>query len=185
MIKRSNNTYQKNSSNRKSIVKAFMLVLVILFAIPKQQLQASEYNENQIKLAFILKMMDFIDDLPQKEDKHVMCFYGFIEEEFNELKTNINDMKSANLTLVKKNNIDTSRSCRIAFINNNYTEYKKLLDYIENHSILTFAEIQYFIDNGGMVEFYKYNDKFRFRINNKLALSKGIRFNAKLLELSK
>ncbi len=51
-------------------------------------------------------------------------------------------------------------------------------------SVLTIGDNKYFIDQGGIIEFYDYRGKIRFDIDEEKARKKGIFFNAKLLELS-
>lgn len=167
----------------KFILKSFTLFFLVIFLLP-QKVYSQNYNEDQIKLAFIFKIIDFIDNSKEFSKEQELCLFGFSEKDFNSLKETINLNKYNNISLSKKNNSESSVNCKIIYFSNNYSDFEKILDYTEKLSILTFAEKRYFLDFGGLVEFYKSNDKFRFRINNKLALSKGIRFNAKLLELS-
>ncbi|MBT4922399.1 MAG: YfiR family protein [Rickettsiales bacterium] len=153
--------------------------------MPKAHASAPEYNETRIQLAFIFKVLDFIDSLPNSENTLELCLYGFPSDEVNVIRPDIDHSKRTDIKLVNEPDINKIKSCNIIFLSKNYTDYKNILDYTKNSPILTFAEIKYFTDEGGMVEFYKYKGRYKFIINNELAMNQNILFNAKLLEISK
>ncbi|MBL6785606.1 MAG: YfiR family protein [Rickettsiales bacterium] len=146
---------------------------------------ANEYNENQVKLAFILKVLDFIDNMPIDSNNLKLCLYGFNATEVDFIIEDLDYSKHTNLTLINEPALKNAKNCSIIFFQKNFEDYKIVLDYTKDYPILTFAEIKYFTDNSGLVEFYKYKGKYKFVINNDLAIKKEIFFNAKLLEISK
>ncbi|MBT4989047.1 MAG: YfiR family protein [Rickettsiales bacterium] len=158
---------------------------MLFILAPQAESNASEYSENQIKLAFIFKVLDFIDDFPAQDDKLTLCLYGFNTDEVKVISQDIDYSKHSDITLTNQPNRRSSQTCNILYFRQDYADYKNILDYIKNAPILSFAEIKYFTDHGGMVEFYKYKGKYKFIINNELAIKKNISFNAKLLEISK
>jgi hypothetical protein len=162
-----------------------IVLTITLIIIPKINIQASEYNETRIQLAFILKVLDFVDSFPGDKDQLQLCLYGFSGDEVEFIRQDIDYSKHTKIILHNQPKLQNPRSCNIIFFNKNYVEYKNILDYTKDSSTLAFAEIKYFSDHGGMVEFYKYKGKYKFIINNELAIKKNISFNAKLLEISK
>lgn len=164
---------------------AVLILFVSMMSILNSRAYAAEYNETQIKLAFILKVLDFVDSFPGDKNNLTFCLYGFEPAEYAIVKSDLNNSKQPNINLINNPSMRESRLCSIMFFHNNFQDYQNILDYTKNGSILTFAEIKYFADEGGMVEFYKHKGKYRFIINNELAIKQNILFNAKLLEISK
>jgi hypothetical protein len=65
-------------------------------------------------------------------------------------------------------------------------EKRRMLEVIgavANASVLTIGENDGFIDSGGMINFFRQGNKFRFQINNDAAKRVGLRIDSKLLEL--
>lgn len=181
------NTLKKFSYILRRLTLNLLIALTIfigLFSTNKKAF-ASEYDENLIKLAFILKVIDFIDKMPTDTKNLDLCIYGFSKDEVNIISEDLKYSKSYNIELVNSPSLQKITKCNIVFFRNDYDNYKNILDYTEEYPILSFAEIKYFTDNKGLVEFYKYKGKYKFLINNDLAIKKNIFFNAKLLEISK
>jgi hypothetical protein len=173
---------------RKILHNITLIALITCFSFLTSQsnkVYASEYNENQIKLAFILKVIDFIDKMPTDTKNLDLCIYGFSKDEVNIISEDLKYSKSYNIELTNSPSLQKITKCNIVFFHNDYDNYKNILDYTKDYPILSFAEIKYFTDYGGLVEFYKYKGKYKFLINNELAIKKDIFFNAKLLEISK
>ena len=159
-------------------------LLTSLCNVSKQSF-ANEYDENLIKLAFILKVIDFIDKMPIDTKNLDLCVYGFSKDEANIIAEELKYSKRYNIKLTNSPNLKQITNCNIVFFSNDSDNYKNILDYTKDYPIISFAEIKYFTDYGGLVEFYKYKGKYKFLINNELAIKKDIFFNAKLLEISK
>jgi hypothetical protein len=54
-----------------------------------------------------------------------------------------------------------------------------------NASILTISETEDFIASGGMINFFREGNKFRFEINDQAARDAGLKIASKLLELGR
>jgi hypothetical protein len=162
-----------------------IILLTLNIITYNKKAYATDYNENLIKLAFILKVIDFIDKMPIDTKSLDLCIYGFPKDQVKIIAEELKYSKRYNIELTNSPNLKQIAKCNIVFFSNDYDNYKNILDYTKDYPILSFAEIKYFTDYGGLVEFYKYKGKYKFLINNELAIKKDIFFNAKLLEISK
>ena len=62
---------------------------------------------------------------------------------------------------------------------------QEVLAALKKSSTLTFGETQDFAQSGGIIGFYKVQDKIRFFINNKTAEDAGLKISAQLFRVGK
>jgi hypothetical protein len=169
-----------------SIVKSFIFALfftMLLFS-NNDYASATIPEEEALKEAFIYKFIKFIDnDWIRDKRKIDVCIFT---DKYD--KTTKKQSYIRKLPVVVNYNIAINKisNCEVLYLQNNHkTNYRKIIKNSIDKNILTISDRKYFLDQGGVIEFYRHRNKIRFKINNSKAMQMGIIFNAKLLELSK
>jgi hypothetical protein len=154
---------------------------------PAQDAQPTEY---QIKAAFLFRFAKFVewpakafsspdaplvigvlgdnpfhDDLPQVIQKKTVDAHPVAIQEFR---------SAAEVT-----------NCHILFISSSEKgRTPQILATLKGSSILTVAEMDKFIEAGGMINFFMEGTKIHFQINNDSAVKAGLKISSRMLILS-
>jgi hypothetical protein len=67
----------------------------------------------------------------------------------------------------------------------NQSEIRSVLAKVEAKPVLTIGNADTFIQNGGLIRFYRTGNKIRFEINARAAREKGFRISSQLLKLAR
>jgi hypothetical protein len=171
--------------------KAAVILLIISAMHYPMQAYSSEAEEQsteliseyQLKAAFVYRFVQLIDNNWPVSGQNVdICVSGDKNALYALQKIDVKSINNHPI-IVKYRKIDFKKCNVIYFTQLEDDKVKKVLLPLTNSNILTIGENRYFNDYGGVVEFYKYRGKIRFRINHDNAKKSGIQFNAKLLEL--
>ena len=104
--------------------------------------------------------------------------------------------KAASKLKINIKSYDETASCNIIYIAKNKTDYKSIIQSVQNKPVLTVAPIDGFAADGGMVEFVisetslngnaPFNSKVKvnFKINYKSAMACNLKIAPELIELS-
>lgn len=179
------------------IIKSIIFSTVIFSSIvaganPVESSVVSQGNslfEIKLKFAFVSKFIEYVDNdwLPAFEDnKIIIDVFGDISPEEQVILQNFKQKKIKNFPLIVRINpkIRELKNSDIIFVTKGAKFNISYLLKYSRDSVLTIGDNKYFIDQGGIIEFYDYRGKIRFDIDEEKARKKGIFFNAKLLELS-
>lgn len=147
-------------------------------------------TEYQIKAAFLYNFAKFVKWPPQSfPETNSPIVVGVLGKNVfgADLEKTIHD-KTVNNRPFKfvefKSSVEAT-NCHILFISPSEKDnLKKIVDGLNNSSILTVSETDQFIRVGGMVNFYIQENKIRFEINDEMAKKAGLTVSSKLLGLS-
>jgi hypothetical protein len=82
--------------------------------------------------------------------------------------------------------IDTLKKCHLLFIcQSERKNTKEILDILNNNGVLTVADTQGFLEDGGIVNFIIEDNKVRFDINLTASEKAGLKIRSQLLRLAK
>ncbi|MFZ8864876.1 MAG: YfiR family protein [Rickettsiales bacterium] len=177
----------------KSIIfSAVIFSSIVAGANPVKSDVVSQENslfEIKLKFAFVSKFIEYVDNdwLHAFEDnKIIIDVFGDISPEEQVILQNFKQKKIKNFPLIVRINpkIRELKNSDIIFVTKGAKFNISYLLKYSRDSVLTIGDNKYFIDQGGIIEFYDYRGKIRFDIDEEKARKKGIFFNAKLLELS-
>ena len=108
-------------------------------------------------------------------------FNGILEEVYKE--KNINEKK---VKIIYLKDIKKLVSCDILFISgSNIDKLPEILSAIKGQPILTVSETEGFIEAGCFINFYEFENKLRFEINQKGMTEAGFTIDYRLLRVSK
>lgn len=163
-------------------------VLLISGNVRAQDAQPSEY---QVKAAFIFNFIRFTEWPPDAfaESTSPLTIGVLGESPFGaELERAVQTKTINNHAMVVTScrTLAEAKRCQVLFIS--VSENHRLAEIFEGLGeahVLTVGETENFIKSGGMINFYREGNKFRFEINDAATKRVGLKIDSKLLGLSK
>ncbi|MDB6017902.1 MAG: hypothetical protein JWR19_2391 [Pedosphaera sp.] len=162
----------------------------LLLASGNGHSQSSPPTEYQIKAAFVFNFAKFIEwpstALPTSTSPIVIGFLGENPIHDDLKRMTQNKTIDAHPLLVKKLvSVAEATNCQILFIGTSErARLPLILNGLKGTSVLTVAEMDHFIESGGMVNFVVEGTKVRFEINNDAATGAGLKISSKLLTIA-
>jgi hypothetical protein len=147
-------------------------------------LQASVYDENQVKVAFLYNFPKFIE-LPG-ETTLTLCIVG--DDPFGDAINALQGSVTAGKRLVVKRitSGDTIPSCQILFISSSEQDnLEPIMKYVRKKQILTVGDTPGYPDQGVIVNFYRENNRVKIEINIDAAEQSKLKISSKLLNLAR
>ncbi len=188
----------------------FVLIPIMTAANIVQAAQAApETNrEYQIKAAFLYNFVQFTDwpgesaadsnELNAVDNNEPMTIGIIGEDPFGEAFEPIKDKRVKGRKIVLKRftglkdskqsneQIEGVRRCHLLFVCRSQKEQLgEIVDLLKGHPVLTVADMEGFLESGGMINFIMEENKIRFEINLTAARHAGLRINSRLLGLAK
>jgi hypothetical protein len=174
---------------RKSKFVTCLLILIILFRAPISAEEA--LPEYQVKAAYLYNFLKFVEwpesAFPDPLAPIVIGISG--DDPFgNSLPQVITGktVQGRDLVIHKYHSGEDMRGAHILFISP--SEKKRLphiLFSLRGSSVLTVADIEGFLEAGGMIQFLSENDRVRFAINVDASSRAKLKISSKLLSLAK
>jgi len=153
----------------------------------ESQTQPTEY---QIKAAFIFNFARFVEWPPQAFNGSKAPFViGILGENpfHDDLEQTVRDKTIDDHPMVVKEfrSPTDATNCHILFISTSEKpRLAQILKGLRGASVLTVGEMDRFAESGGMINFIVQGTKIRFKINNEVATSAGLKISSKLLNLA-
>jgi hypothetical protein len=165
-------------------------MLGLLLAAAHGRGQTASPSEYQLKAAFLLNFAKFVEWPPaafaEATSPMVLGILG--ENPFGDaLEQTIRDKAINNRPLVVKEfrSAAEATNCHILFISaSEKARLPGILAALRTASVLTVGETDRFTETGGMINFVRQGNKFRFQINEVPAKSAGLKISSKLLSLA-
>jgi hypothetical protein len=185
----------------------FVCVLVLLGCLlisdAYPESQSAQYKEYEVKAAFMYNFLKFIDWPEEKTAKTgnqiTICILGQdpfggaadilkgkkVEERDVVLKR-IESLQQLKDAADANGQMDALKKCHLLFIcKSEQKNTKEIIDLVKNSGVLTVADTQGFLDDGGIVNFIIEDNKVRFDINLTASEKAGIKIRSQLLRLAK
>lgn len=168
-----------------------VLLFVFVWLCPYEvRAQAAQENEHNIKSGFIYNFALFAQ-WPAKVFADInsplaICIAGNAETvaAFEQLKTK--KIKNRPVTVYAFGDNATHHPCHIIYIaSKNKTETADLLRRVSGPGVLTIGDMDGFAQLGGIINFYRENNKLRFEINTDAARRADVKLSSQLLKLAK
>jgi hypothetical protein len=171
-------------------LKMFFSVLLV-FAGGSVRAQDAPPSEYQVKAAFIFNFAKFIEWPPKSFARpDTPLTIGVLGD--NPFGANLEETLKGktlnNRALVAKHcqNIDEAKTCHVLFVSASESKrVPEILGELGKSSILTISDTERFTREGGMINFFREGNVFRFEINDQAARNAGLKIASKLLELSR
>ena len=166
------------------------VVVIFMLGIPSTFAHENEYNEYEVKAAFLYHFISFVDwpeaAFPDETTPFALGILG--EDPFGEaLDAVFKDKKAHNHPIVVKrtNKAEDLKSCHMVFIcASEENRCKDILDTLGSNNILTIAEWKSFTKQGGIIRFLIKKNKIVIKINNHNARKSNLKISSQLLNLT-
>ena len=181
---------------RHAPVALFILLFSLLFGpgfeCPAQDSAPTEYQEYQIKAAFIFNFVKFVEWPPQafaKETSPIVIGVLGVNVFGDNLEQALRNKSIHHRPLLYQeyHSVAEVTNCQVLFIGvSEKKRYAKILGALRGMSVLTVSESDQdqFIEAGGMINFVIQQNRIHFQVNNEAAKSAGLIINSKLLDLA-
>lgn len=152
--------------------------------------QSSSAKEYQIKAVFLYNFTHFIDWPPTAfESSYAPFVIGIIgNDPFGSYLDAAVESERIGTHLIKLNrysSVADIQKCHILYVaSNDPEEIKRILQSVNGKNVLTVGDTPNFIRWGGMVRFFKEENKIRLQINNTVAKSARLKISSKLLRVA-
>jgi hypothetical protein len=184
------------------------LVLFIVATAPKARADSTPSQEYQVKAAFLYNFLQFVDWPEEKSaDSNKPIIIGVIgNDPFGNAFEPVKDKKVKGRSVVIKQfkgleelkksvekdkpesirGIETLTKCHLLFIcSSEQKNLKEIIDTVKEQSILTVGEMEGFLENGGIINWFVEEKKIRFEINTAAAERAKLKIRSNLLRLAK
>jgi hypothetical protein len=160
----------------------FVYLHILLALLVPLESNAQNFQEYQIKAAFIYNFLKFVEWPNPGGESHI-CIFG--ENPFGEaLDQIVNSGDVADVSIKKLTKSDVvPTTCKIAYIAEDAFS-ESLIKKFQLSPTLTVSDIPGFSDKGGMIELTLESGKVRFMISLETAKKQGLSISSKLLSLS-
>jgi hypothetical protein len=169
-----------------AILKRALAVVILLAASGTARAQvASEYD---VKAAFLYNFTKFVEWPPSAFDERndfQLCVLG--DDPFGKSLKVVEDERVAGrrITLLRTPKLAEAEGCHILFISRSEkSRIPHILQDLGASPVLTVADTDGFLDEGGIINFRLEGSKVRFEINQQAAERVGIKISSKLMRLA-
>ncbi len=165
-----------------------IIVFLFIFLLGSGTMLQAQSDEQTMKAVALEKLSLFIswpENTPSKE--FVICVLNqnplgdILEDVYKDKK-----IKDKKVKIVKIKNLQELTECQLLLIPTiNKSELNKVLNYVKGKPILTISDSEGFAEAGCFINFYEYENKLRFEINQKSMENAGFKIDYRLLKVSK
>jgi hypothetical protein len=169
-----------------------IITLLLLIGNLSPHVDADTLKQSQTKAVYLFNLALFLtwpnNTFKSPEQPFRLCILG--KDPFGvELDIIVENEKieSHQVVVPRISTIEMSRYCQILFINKSEQNHlATILAYLSKRPILTISEINNFVKQGGMIQFFNTNNnQVRLIINPKKLKQASIKPSANLLEIAK
>jgi len=154
-----------------------------------QSTGGTRLTEYQVKAAFLFNFAKFVEwpasAFAIADQPITICIKG--KDPFGKVleQTVSNKTINGRKIVVKRSSQDDMSECQILFISSSEQDrLPQILKSLNGKSILTVADMNGFLQAGGMINLILVDDKIRFEINYAAALKVGLKKSSQLLRLA-
>ena len=172
--------------------KVFLVMMFIVALLIKPQVNAgsSQPSEYQIKAAFLYNFANFIDwpdgSFSDKTSPIILGVLG--KDPFGRILNPAEGkvIKNRKLTIKRFESLEDFEVCHILFISSSEKEnLKRILAKLNSFGVLTVGDTGGFTQRGGVINFFKKDNKVRLEINLDAAKDGDLKISSKLLNVAK
>lgn len=171
-------------------IRCYSHALVMTCIIFSAVAHAQSNKEYQVKAAFLLNFIRFVDWPPASfSSEQAPIVIGVLGTNpfgkyLNEIITD-EKIGGRSLIIQQYQSITDIKSCHILFINKAETEYlSQVPEVLKGKDILTVSDAPSFLKQGGMILFFTRSNKIQFQVNLDAVKKTKLDISSKLLRLA-
>ena len=162
-------------------------LLVALLAAPGA-IPAQVAGEYDVKAAFLYNFTKFVEwpETAFPDSSFRLCVLG--DDPFGKSLTELSGQEAAGrkLMVVRIRAMEKLEGCNLLFISRSERgRFSEILSQVEGSPVLTVADTQGFLEEGGIINFILEGSKIRFEISQEAAERVEIKISSKLMSLAK
>lgn len=167
-----------------------IFIITVLTLLPSQWVHAEATNaeEYEIKAAYLFSLGTFVRW--QKEistQNFEICVFG--EDPFGRNLDYIaqkgKQIQDHNVSLRRLSSLNDVYSCHILFLSSSLQpQFAAIFAAIKKKPILTVGDTKHFVIEGGMIQFYRREDKIRLLLDPQTIEDSGLKASARLMEIA-
>ncbi len=173
----------------RRVVLSLLLVVLTAVSSPRRTLsaQGTELSEYQVKAAFVLNFLKFVEYPERSGDRSVLhvCVFGSPEvlKPFAGLNGKIAQGKP--LLIHEFEAMGIVDTCDAIFISqSSKVSEERVLQAVGTRTVLTIGESSEFTAKGGVISFFSLDNRIRFKISTTQAQEQDLVLSSKLLALA-
>ena len=164
-------------------------LLLVLAAVAVQGAQ-KEATEPELKAAYLFNFTKFVDwppsAFPSDDSPFRLCVFG--QDPFGRILDVLvqgETFKSHRLIVVRPDRLQDLKACHVLFISRSERgRVEEILASLRGASVLTVGETDGFLDQGGLINFVRQNEKIRFEIREQPENPESPKISSKLMRLA-
>jgi hypothetical protein len=161
-------------------------LLLVCFTMFADEVTPSEY---QVKAAYLLNFTKFVEwpasAFESPESPLTICILG--EDPFGSILDQLVDGETANgrkLAVQRLQRVPAAKSCQVLFVSKSEKDVPEILGGL-GPGVLTVADREGFLREGGAIVFLTEGRHVRFDINRRAAANASLTMNARLLNVAR
>ncbi|MGF7079352.1 YfiR family protein [Mucilaginibacter sp. UYCu711] len=172
-------------------LSAVMLAFALFFTIQQTRAQNKPALEYQVKAAFLYNFTRFISWPASAFNSPKAPFIiGIVgNDPFGSYLEDIIDQEKVDdhpIIVQRYHDIRDINNCQILYISaGDNNKIKEIIAGVAHKNVLTVSDADKFVNWGGIINFFKDDNKLRVQINTAAAKAAGVEISSKLLKISK
>ena len=151
----------------------------------------AESREYEIKAAFLINFIQFVvwPTNAFTNEEAPFCVGVIGEDPFGSALDQTVQGETVNhhkIVVKRWQRVEDCKDCQLVFVSKSENKrVPEILAKIDSHPVATVSEVAGFAKQGGMINFYREQNKVRFEINPASAEKSGLKISSQLLRLGK
>ena len=164
----------------------WMLVANFCWVMAYKNVEAAVVPENQLKAAYLIHLSEFTtwpEDKMQQLTHFNICIASdsLLREPLEQIKGR--EVKNKPLEILYDVPAENLNTCHIFYVEDKLNKKVFQQNLSKSASILTVSSDPDFVKEGGIIEYYRADDKVRMRVNLKVMTQSKLIISSKLLRL--
>jgi len=162
-----------------------LITLFLGLILSTQLLAADQFNEYQIKAAFLYNFIAFTEWPEDVNQTLNLCVYGedYFGQEIDKLQAR--GVGSNSIKILRLSSLEKSQECHVLFISKSViNNLPNIISSVQGKSILTIADSPEAATNGVIINMSLTQNKISFEVNLESARSVGLGISSRLLQLA-
>jgi len=162
-----------------------LITLFLGLILSAQLLAADQFNEYQIKAAFLYNFIAFTEWPEEINQTLNLCVYGedYFGQEVDKLQ--VKSVDDNNIKVLRLSSLEKSQECHVLFISKSaINNLPNILASLQGKHILTIADSPDAATNGVIINMSLTQNKISFEVNLESARSVGLDISSRLLQLA-
>lgn len=176
----------------KNLFHISILIILLLFS---QNIGAEDNSrfvpmDHRVKAAFLCKFIKYMDwpssTIVRNEGEFIIGVFGDSPIAGNLFSIMPKEIAGWKLKIIKIDDIKEVLDTHMLFLSSSEQgQFPKIIDLLNDLSVLTVSDNDYFLEMGGIVNLFTMNKMVRFEISLEAAKAADIKISSKLLRLAK